>query len=57
MDERHQLAYEEALRAVADQQSALDALRSRAGVVASAGAIAIGSLALGRPPAGLVRQA
>ena len=47
--DRYAIAYQEALRAIADQQTALDALQTRAGTVASAGALATGLIALGRP--------
>lgn len=39
---KYTIAYEEALRAISDQQTALDALQTRAGTVVSAGAIATG---------------
>jgi hypothetical protein len=45
-DERHKIAYEESLRAIADQQSALDAIHNRASTIASASAVATGLLGL-----------
>ena len=45
---RYSIAYEEALRAISDQQNALDALQNRAGTLASAGALATGLIALNR---------
>lgn len=38
---RYELAYEEALRAISDQQEAIDALQMRAGIVASAAALVV----------------
>jgi hypothetical protein len=46
-DIRYTIAYEEALRAIGDQQAALDVLQARAGTIASAGAIATGLIGLG----------
>jgi hypothetical protein len=40
-DQRYELLYQEALRAVADQPSAVDSVQSRAGLVASAGAVSL----------------
>jgi hypothetical protein len=41
-DNGYDITYREALRAIADQQSALDALQTRGGIVASAAAIVLG---------------
>lgn len=45
-DERHTIAYQEALRAVSDQQTALYALHGRASTLASAAAVVTGLVGL-----------
>jgi len=46
-DHRYSIAYQEALRAISDQQKALDVLQSRASAVASAGAVVTGLIGFG----------
>ncbi len=40
-ESRYELAYQESLRAISDQQQAIDALQTRAGIVASAAAVVV----------------
>lgn len=42
---RYELAYDEALRSISDQQAAIDTLQMRAGIVASAAAIVVSVVA------------
>lgn len=53
-DERHSIAYQEALRAISDQQTALDALQSRASTLASAAAVVTGLVGLARSDSDVV---
>jgi len=46
-DERYDIAYREALRAIADQQVGLDVVQNRASTVVSAGALVTGLLGFG----------
>lgn len=46
-DERYEIAYQEALRSISDQQRAIEVLQNRASTVASAGAVVTGLIGLG----------
>jgi hypothetical protein len=51
-DVRYTIVYQEALRAIADQQAAVDALQTRAGTVAAGGTIATSLIGLGAANSG-----